>query len=134
MKFSSKSRYALRVMVDLAENANELQSIKAISNRQQISEKYLEQIAGLLTKANLVESHRGAQGGYSLARDTNKIFVGEILRAAEGKLYVIDCLDPNMPCNIADKCKTHGYWDNLNKLVNNYLDTVTLEDILKGNK
>ena len=75
MKFSSKSRYALRVMVDLAENANELQSIKAISNRQQISEKYLEQIAGLLTKANLVESHRGAQGGYSLARDTNKIFV-----------------------------------------------------------
>lgn len=134
MKFSSKSRYALRVMVDLAENANELQSIKAISNRQQISEKYLEQIAGLLTKANLVESRRGAQGGYSLARDTNKIFVGEILRAAEGKLYVIDCLDPNMPCNIADKCKTHGYWDNLNKLVNNYLDTVTLADILKGNK
>ena len=121
-------------MVDLAENASELQTIKAISARQEISEKYLEQIAGLLTKANLVESHRGSQGGYSLARDTNKIFVGEILRAAEGKLYVIDCLDPNMPCNIADKCKTHGYWDNLNKLVNNYLDTVTLEDILKDNK
>ena len=134
MKFSSKSRYALRVMVDLAENNAELQSIKAISARQEISEKYLEQIAGLLLKAGLIESHRGAQGGYVLARPTNKIFVGEILRAAEGKLYVIDCLDPSLPCNIADKCKTHGYWDNLNKLVNNYLDTVTLADILKGNK
>jgi len=134
MKFSSKSRYALRVMVDLAENTSELQTIKAISARQEISEKYLEQIAGLLLKAKLIESHRGAQGGYSLARATNKIYVGEILRAVEGKLYVIDCLDPNMPCNIADKCKTHGYWDNLNKLVNNYLDKVTLEDILKDNK
>lgn len=134
MKFSSKSRYALRVMVDLAEHDSEVQSVKAISSRQEISEKYLEQIAALLSKAKLIESQRGAQGGYKLAKDTNKIFVGEILRAAEGELFVIDCLDPNMPCGIADKCKTHGYWDNLNKLVNNYLNTVSLADILNQTK
>lgn len=133
MKFSSKSRYALRVMVDLAENDG-VQSVKAISMRQDISEKYLEQIFSLLVKAGLVESFRGAQGGYQLAKQTDKIFVGEILRAAEGSLYVIDCLDPNMPCNIESKCKTHTYWNNLNNLVNNYLDTVSLKDIITNNK
>ena len=132
MKFSSKSRYALRVMVDLAEHAGDVQSIKAISERQTISEKYLEQIAALLSKAGLVESFRGAQGGYKLARGANKISVGEIMKAADGEFYVIDCLDPKMPCNIEDKCKTHSYWNKLNELVNNYLNTVSLEDITKG--
>ena len=131
MKFSSKSRYALRVMVDLAENPG-VQSVKAISTRQDISEKYLEQIFSLLVKANLVESFRGAQGGYQLAKSADKLFVGEIMRAAEGNFYVVDCLDPNMPCNIEAKCKTHEYWDNLNKLVNNYLDTVSLKDIINS--
>ncbi|MBQ8468367.1 MAG: RrF2 family transcriptional regulator [Clostridia bacterium] len=131
MKFSSKSRYALRVMVDLAEHEGEIQSIKAISERQTISEKYLEQIAALLSKAGLIESFRGAQGGYTLKKPKAQISVGEIMRAAEGDFYVIDCLDPNMPCNIVDKCKTHSYWNKLNTLVTDYLNTVSLEDILK---
>ena len=132
MRFSSKSRYALRVMVDLAENKG-LQSTKQISARQDISEKYLEQILSCLVKENLVESKRGATGGYSLARPIEKIYVGEIMHAAEGDLYVIDCLDPNVPCGRADKCKTHDYWDKLNNLMSNFLGSVSLADILKEN-
>lgn len=133
MRFSSKSRYALRVMVDLAENTNELQSTKQISGRQDISEKYLEQILACLIKANLVESKRGATGGYTLAKPIDKIYVGEIMRAAEGDFYVIDCLDPNVPCGRVDKCKTHDYWDKLNNLMSNFLNSVSLADILKEN-
>jgi len=130
MLFSSKSRYALRVMVDLAENNAEIQSIKNISKRQDISEKYLEQILSSLTKANLVTSKRGTQGGYSLSKPTKEISVGEIMHAAEGDLYVIDCLNPSVPCNRQNVCKTHDYWDKLNSLMSNFLDSVSLYDIL----
>ncbi len=130
MLFSSKSRYALRVMVDLAENNAEIQSIKNISKRQDISEKYLEQILSSLTKANLVTSKRGTQGGYSLSKPIKEISVGEIMHAAEGDLYVIDCLNPNVPCDRQNVCKTHDYWDKLNSLMSNFLDSVSLYDIL----
>lgn len=133
MKFSTKARYALRVMVDLAENNAEKQNIKAISARQDISEKYLEQIVGTLSKAGLVTSTRGAQGGYTLSRPVDKIFVGQILRAAEGDLFVIDCLDPHVPCGREDKCKTHACWNKLNTLVSNFLDSVSLKDVLEDN-
>ncbi len=130
MKFSTKSRYALRVMVDLAENP-EKQNIKAIASRQDISEKYLEQIVSCLSKAGLVSSTRGAAGGYTLSRPATQIFVGEILRAAEGNLFVIECLDPKLPCNREDKCRTHTCWNKLNTLVNNFLDSVSLKDVIE---
>ena len=127
MLISSKGRYALRLMVELANHGDALVPLKEISDSQQISLKYLEQIITPLAKAGLVSSVRGAQGGYRLARPEAEITAGEILRAVEGELTAIPCLGANMECPRRDQCQTLGFWCGLNDLINQYVDGVTLE-------
>lgn len=126
MKFSTRDRYALRLMVELANHGDGLVPLKEISDTQQISLKYLEQIITPLAKAGLVTSVRGAQGGYRLARPEEEITAGEILRAVEGELTAIPCLGANMECPRRDQCQTLGFWCGLNDLINQYVDGVTL--------
>ena len=127
MKFSTRDRYALRLMVELANHGDALVPLKEISDSQQISLKYLEQIITPLAKAGLVSSVRGAQGGYRLARPEAEITAGEILRAVEGELTAIPCLGANMECPRRNQCQTLGFWCGLNDLINQYVDGVTLE-------
>lgn len=129
MKFSTRDRYALRLMVELANHGDALVPLKEISDSQQISLKYLEQIITPLAKAGLVTSVRGAQGGYRLARPEAEITAGEILRAVEGELTAIPCLGANMECPRRDQCQTLGFWCGLNDLINQYVDGVTLEKL-----
>lgn len=131
MKISTKGRYALRMMIDIAENEkNGSVSLKDISKRQDISLKYLEQIVGLLTRANLVKSRRGAGGGYVLAKSPEKYTVGDILRVTEGNLAPITCLEAEENlCPRAESCKAVKFWQGLYNTVNKYLDSTTLLDL-----
>lgn len=131
MKISTKGRYALRMMIDIAENEkNGSVSLKDISKRQDISLKYLEQIVGLLTRANLVKSRRGAGGGYVLAKSPEKYTVGDILRVTEGNLAPITCLEAEENlCPRAEGCKAVKFWQGLYNTVNKYLDSTTLLDL-----
>ena len=130
MKFSTRDRYALRLMVELANRAgaDALVPLKEISDAQQISLKYLEQIVTPLTKAGLVLSVRGAQGGYRLARPDTEITAGEILRAVEGELTAIPCLASSVECPRRGQCHTLDFWSGLNDLINKYVDGVTLHN------
>ncbi len=131
MKISTKGRYALRMMIDIAENEkNGSVSLKDISKRQDISLKYLEQIVGLLTRANLVKSRRGAGGGYVLAKSPEKYTVGDILRVTEGNLAPITCLEAEENlCPRAESCKAVKFWQGLYNTINKYLDGTTLLDL-----
>lgn len=132
MKISTKGRYALRLMIDLAQNAKDRQvSLHEISNRQEISTKYLEQIVSALTKAGLIRSVRGAQGGYSLIKEPSQYSAGEILRAVEGSLSCVACLEtPQNLCTRKDSCQTLDFYKGLNKVIYDYVDRVTLQDFL----
>ena len=136
MKISTKGRYALRLMIDLAQHdAAGYIPLRDISKRQEISAKYLEQIVVQLSRAGLVTSTRGAQGGYQLARHPAEYTVGEILRITEGSLAPVACLDHDpVECSRADKCITLGIWRGLYDIVNKYLDSVTLEELVNRNK
>ena len=130
MKISTKGRYALRIMTDLAINRNEkFISLKDISIRQQISMKYLEQIISVLNKAGYLVSSRGISGGYKLKREPKEYIVGDILRVAEGDLTPIHCL--NDECNRKSICKTYIFWKGLDEVITNYVDSKTLEDLIK---
>lgn len=133
MKFSTKGRYALRIMIDLAQNhTGKSISLRDISARQGITIKYLEQIMPLLTKAELVESHRGKSGGYVLAREAKDYTVGEILRSTEGSLAPLSCVeDDGINCERKDACKTMEFWKGLWEVMNTYTDSVTLDQLLK---
>jgi Rrf2 family protein len=131
MKISTKGRYALKVMTDIAETGEEPVSIRSVAERQGLSEKYIEQIVGLLVKANLLESFRGSAGGYKLTRRPEEISVGEILTATEGELFVVECLNPKNSCGKASECKTIKCWANLNRLISQFLSGVTLKDLMK---
>ena len=135
MKISSKGRYALRMMIDIAENnTGECVPIKDISRRQGISVKYLEQIVSNLTKSGLLISSRGPQGGYSLAKAPNKYTAGEIISVIEGKLAPVACLESETNiCERRDICPTIDFWEGLYKAINNYMDSVTLEDLVNSN-
>lgn len=133
MKFSTRDRYALRLMAELANHPDALVPLKEISETQQISLKYLEQIITPLAKAGLVVSVRGAQGGYRLARPDTEITAGEILRAVEGELTAIPCLGANMECPRRDKCQTLDFWCGLNDLINRYVDGITLSALRTAN-
>lgn len=110
MKISTKGRYALRIMVDIAQNdKNDYVSIKSISERQNISNKYIEQIIFKLLKANLLITYRGHTGGYKLSKKPKEYKVGEILRVAEGNLNVIDCVH-EFDCPRKVECKTYSFW------------------------
>ncbi len=132
MKISTKGRYALRVIVDLASSdPDKYTSIKTISQRQKISEKYLEQIISALNKAGLVHSVRGAQGGYKLTKKPSEYTVGEILRSMEGSLAPVSCLeDEENQCPYCSDCVSLYVWERIYKAVNNVVDSITVQDIL----
>ena len=132
MKISTKGRYALRMMVDLAQNkAKGFIPLKEISERQGISKKYMELIVSSLHNSNLLNAGRGFQGGYQLAKAPEQITVGEILRMTEGSLAPVSCLE-NDPqgCERRDECPTLYIWQELDRRIEEYLDSVTLQDIL----
>lgn len=132
MKISTKGRYALRMLLDLALHRNEgFIALKDIAERQEISKKYLEQIVPLLNRSDLLRTNRGYQGGYALAREPSQYTVGEILRITEGDLCPISCLQ-NSPneCPRAGDCMTLFVWEGLYKTITDYLDGVTLQDII----
>ena len=135
MKFSTKGRYALRLMVELAgHDPAENVPLKEISERQQISIKYLEQIITGLSRAGLVKAGRGSQGGYRLTKAPSRYTAGEILRAMEGDLAPIPCLEgeENL-CPHCDSCRTLPFWAGLGKAIDDYVDSVTLEDLYQQN-
>lgn len=131
MKISTKGRYALRLMLDLAVNDNGTYiPLKAVAERQDISDKYLEQIIHQLSKANLVLSARGAQGGYRLAKKPNEYTVGDILRAVEGSLAPVACLECDNSCNRADQCIALGLYKKMQNAIDNVVDNTTLADMI----
>lgn len=132
MKISTKGRYALRLMLDLALNdTGEYIPLKAVSKRQNISDKYLEQIITVLSKLGYVKSARGAQGGYKLAKEPKDYTVGDILRAAEGSLAPVACLDADEPCQYHDNCVTVEIWAQIQKAINDVVDNITLADMVE---
>lgn len=131
MKISTKGRYALRVMVYLAEHYSEKYiSIRSISEDEKISQKYLEQIVSKLSKSGLVTSARGAYGGYRLSEEPAKCNVGEILRTMEGNFLVVDCLDGDMQCLQKNNCLTHDVWSLIQLAINGVVNNLTLGDLL----
>lgn len=133
MMVSTKGRYALRVIIDLAENGSEgYTPMKNVAERQGISLKYLERILPLLVSAGLVEGVHGKGGGYKLSRKPAKITVGEVLRAAEGDIAPVACLECNADiCSRQDTCRTLPMWVKLDEMINNYLDSVTIKDLME---
>ena len=133
MKISTKGRYAVRVMLDLAiNNTGEYIKVKDIAARQEISEKYLEQIISVLNKAGYVRSVRGAQGGYKIARDPKEYTIGMILRLTEGSLNPVSCLDDDVnECERCDTCETLAVWKYLATAINNVVDGVTIADLVE---
>ena len=132
MLVSTKGRYALRIMIDLAEHQKDgYTPLKETAARQGISEKYLEQIIPILNKSGFLLASRGFQGGYRLAKTPDKYTVGDILRATEGSLSPVACLD-NEPvlCQRADMCTTLSVWKGLKKVIDDYVDGITLQDLL----
>lgn len=132
MKISTKGRYALKIMLDLAENVEEgYVNVKNIANRQGISEKYLEQIISVLNKAGFVKSTRGAQGGYKLTKTPNEYTVGMILRVTEGSLSPVACLeDETNECERCGSCQSLRVWEKIDKAINEVVDNMTLADLL----
>lgn len=132
MKISTKGRYALRLMIDIAMNDNgEPVRVKEISARQNISMKYLEQIISILNKAGYVRAIRGPQGGYRLVKKPSEYTAGMILRLTEGSLAPVSCLDyEDNECQREDICATLELWKRLDEAIRGVVDTVTLEDLL----
>ena len=132
MKISSKGHYALRMLVDLAEHQNcGFISLKDISERQNLPKKYLEQIIPVLNKAKILKTTRGSQGGYKLAKSPGQYTAGEILRLTEGGLSPVDCFDEDeKECASCDESYICSFWKGLNSAINDYLNGVTLQDIL----
>ena len=132
MKISTKGRYALRLMLDLAlNNTGEYIPLKTVSERQEISVKYLEQIITLLVKAGFVKGLRGSKGGYKLAKNPEDYTVGMILRLTEGSLAPVACLEDDInTCDRCDDCITLELWKQLYNAINNVVDNVTLADLI----
>lgn len=133
MKFSTKSRYALRLMIDIANQAPGKVSLKDISERQEISLKYLEQIVNPLVKIGYLRSERGSQGGYTLAKSLSEYTVGSIIKLFEGSLMPIPCTEtePNQ-CSRYNCCPTVHFWEGLGRVINDYVEHLTLDDLCKG--
>ena len=132
MKISTRGRYAIRVMLDLAEhNTGEYIPLMDIAKRQEISEKYMEQIMSILNKAGFVRSVRGPQGGYFLTRKPEEYTVGMILRLTEGSLSPVDCLDEGAEnCPRQESCVTFILWKQLDNAIRDVVDKVTLQDLV----
>ena len=136
MNITSKGRYALRVMLDLAQHRQEgYISLKTIAERQGYSMKYLEMIVGSLKREGLVASTRGKEGGYRLVRDPEDYTIGEILRCIEDNLAPVACIKAgDICCEHAGECMTVPMWKELDDITNAYLDGVSLQDLLTGEK
>lgn len=132
MKISTKGRYALRFMVDLAENQGDgYVSLKEIAVRQEISKKYLEQIVAILNHPDILRTNRGYQGGYRLAKNPNEYTVGDVLRITEGGIAPIPCLEQTpVNCDRLDDCATFPVWKGLYKVITEYVDSITIQDIV----
>ena len=135
MKISTKGRYALRMLVDLAENQGEgYISLNDIASRQDISKKYLEQIVPMLNKAGLLRTNRGNKGGYSLNKPAGQCTAGDVLRATEGSLATVSCLEYEVnDCHKLERCNTLYVWEEFYALTNRFFDSITLQDILEHN-
>ncbi len=138
MKLSTKGRYGLRAVIDLAMTGeDEAVSLSSIAERQSISISYLEQLIAKLKKAGIVESKRGAQGGYSLAKSASEISVGDILRALEGDLHPVDCSEIHggeTTCKSSDLCVTKYVWKRISDSINNTVDGLMLSDLVEEGK
>ena len=133
MMISTRGRYALRVMIDLAEhNSDGYTSMRSVAERQNISLKYLEKILPLLVRGELIEGVHGKGGGYRLTRDPSECRIGEILRLTEGDLAPVACLECGAEtCERSAECRTLPMWNELNERINAYLDSVSLADLMK---
>ncbi|MBQ2663047.1 MAG: Rrf2 family transcriptional regulator [Clostridia bacterium] len=132
MKISTKGRYALRLMLDIAIHGSDTNvSIRDVAERQDISVKYLEQIVSMLVRVGYLRSIRGAQGGYRLAGKPSEYTVGDVLRITEGSLAPVSCLDDKENlCERAGECVTLKLWEGLYDVINKYVDSITLEDLI----
>ena len=134
MLISTKGRYSLRVMIDLAEHqADGYSPLRTIAERQDVSEKYLESIVKLLVRTNFLTGLRGKGGGYQLTRTPEQYTVGSILRLTEDSLAPVSCLEPGaVSCPRAAECRTLSLWQGLDKCINEYLDGFTLADLMRS--
>lgn len=132
MKISTKGRYALRLMLDLAiQPGDSAVPLRDVAERQEISDKYLEQIVTQLARGGLVRSVRGAGGGYLLTRTPEEYTVGEILRQLEGNLAPVSCVSGGSCCGRADRCVTLEVWQQIQDAVDSVVDNITLADLVK---
>ena len=133
MKMSSKARYGLYVAVELAKNyeSGAVVNVNSLSQATGVTEKYLEQIIALMKKAEIVESTRGASGGYKLTTSPDNVSVGRILRAVEDNLEIVDCLHSG--CANSGKCVARSLWGKLYDNINSYLDTISLKQLAEDN-
>jgi len=134
MKLSTKGRYGVRAMLDLALHYGQGPiALKHVAERQNISEHYLEQLVVILRRAGLVRSMRGAQGGYTLSREPGKITLGDVIRSLEGPISPVDCVSEEDPeyCSRAGFCITRGIWEKIRDNIAGILDSTTLEDMCR---
>ena len=133
MMVSTRGKYALQFMIDLADNGKDgCVPLKEIAERQQISVKYLERILPVLVKSDLIRGIQGKEGGYRLTREPAAYRVGEILRLTEGDLAPVSCLEQGAPpCAKTAECRTRPLWNGLNAVINEYLDKVTIADLMQ---
>ncbi len=133
MIVSTRGRYAIRVMLDVAShNSDGYVPMKEVADRQNISLKYLEKIMPILVKNNLIEGVHGKGGGYKLTREPKDYRIGDIVRLTEGDLAPVSCLECNStPCEKKEECLTIAMWSKLNDLINDFFDDITLEDLLQ---
>ena len=136
MKITTKGRYAIHILYDLAVNGTEHPvSVKEMATRQEISVKYTEQIISILNKAGYVSSSRGFQGGYRLTKPLNEYVIGDVLRLTEGSLAPVECLaTAENPCPKQQKCATIMLWEKVDKAIRDVVDHVTLQDLLDWQK
>lgn len=135
MLVSTRGRYAIRVMIDLAEHMNgKYIPMKEIADRQDVSLKYMTKIMQALTKSGMLDGQHGKGGGYKLNRDPEEYRVGDILRLTEGTLAPVACIDEtDCKCDRSFACRTRPMWNELDKLISEYLDGITIADLMEGN-
>lgn len=135
MLVSTRGRYAIRVMIDLAEHMNgKYMPMKEIADRQDVSLKYMTKIMQALTKSGMLDGQHGKGGGYKLNRDPEEYRVGDILRLTEGTLAPVACIDEtDCKCDRSFECRTRPMWNELDKLISEYLDGITIADLMEGN-
>lgn len=135
MKISTKGRYALRVMIDIAKHSDDegnYVSLKDVAERQQVSMKYLEMIVGILNRGHFLTSYRGKSGGYRLSKKPEEYTIGSILKLTEGSLAPVSCLENGkVNCERADSCITLPLWKELDQIIDDYLESKTLQDLLE---